>query len=212
MVNEFIVIPITVTAILGLLSWMIIGSKGWWWVKVLVTAVVLFLGVGIWQILDYLPGWPIDATTYTSNDVEKMVRVLWTEVEEPNLDNPKGSIYIIIQDISADFKRTILGQSVDMSKPRMFEIPYTKEGEKLAREIQRDIKKGRRVYGKPGFGKGRDGKFFGRKGKDKGKDGKGKDGKGGKGRRGMGGDKTEKYWGEFFYRMAPPKMPRKNPE
>ena len=191
---EFIIIPITITAIIALLSWIVIGAKGHWWMKAGVAAATIFCGIGIWEIIGYMPGWPA-----TTGAPENTVRVLWAEIEEPNLDKPDGGIYIVVQDIQADSKRTILGYTVDMSKPRMFEIPYSKEAHKQAQGIQNEIRKGARVYGKLSLGKG--GKF---KGEGQG----GKEGKGGKRGNGVGGN-NQHQTAPFFYRMRPPKLPEK---
>jgi hypothetical protein len=129
-----------------------------WVIKTVITLFCLVTFFLAYSTLNDSFGWPY------RHSLPGMFKFSWIEVREPHEKDP-GSIRIWLHEYNAANK------IVD-PRPRSYEIPYTKEGQKKAAQVQKRLKQGQETYGKKGKGKdGADGN--GSNGFDVQKDGQG---------------------------------------
>jgi len=212
MTLETLGIPIAFTIIAVILLWGILGSKGWWWLKMIAISVTIFFAVAVEESVSTYLGWS------TKDAMPDLYLIHWVEVQEPIKSNSedKGAIYIWVRDIDYNKNKeedawhlSFLDYNSTKKEPRSYMIPYTKNKHAKAKAMQEGIKKGKKYIGGAkakamSEGKG-DGKGDGDgKGKGKGKgDGKGK---------GNGVYQYDIDQELHFYELPPPMMPRKDPE
>ena len=213
MISAFDTIGLTAAFVLcaSLLLWIIIGARGWWWIKLPVIALTLYFGLAVWYSVDSYMGWP------SKHDPPRRFQVHWVIVDEPvKGSKDPGAIYVMLtqmphpddEKIELSWKRyvTILGYSGRERSPRLYQVPYTRPLHQQMAKIQGMLMKGQVVVGEftPGKGMGQPDDGEGKPGEGNGQGkGKGKDGKAGKGR-GYRGDN----WGMGdwkFYQLPPPK-------
>ena len=174
-----------------LLLWFIIGSKGYWWVKVPVIAITMILSIGIWNSVNDLKGWPSDQA------LPQKFQVYWIIIEEPNprQDDP-GAIYVWAKDLDPQPGGWWIFHSMDESgEPRAHRLPYSEQLKKQSRQILKGLKAGGSFKGtmkKPGGKPGMKGKPGGPKAK------------------GDGGSFSKEQI-PMFYKLPPPKFPDKQP-
>jgi len=197
-------IPLAFVIIATLTLWIVIGSKGWWWLKFGVVGAVVLFSVTLWHSLAALQGWP------TSEEVPQKFEIKWIVVEEPNKKiGFEGSIYVWIKDLAPKDARNEKGIPILHSKkksdePRLHIMPYSRGMHEQAEAIKKQI-----ASGKPFYGEMKKGKMKGEgegegEGKGKGK-GKGKgDGKG----KGTTGDLSNKQ-DPIFHELPPAVLPEK---
>ena len=210
---ETIGIPIACVTFAILLLWFIIGTKGQWVLKMLVSAFSVYFCVCLWTSLNGLLGWP------TSTSLEgKKVQILWVDVKEPNkkTEDP-GSVYVWVKHLEPE--KT--GNSFilrfhtknSQNEPRLYKVPYSRKLHEQAEKIKKHLAKGGKFAGQlskqnfKGEGKGKDGEGQGKgkgQGQGKGK-GKGKAGREGKGKgRGKGDGGSLSQDQEFMFHQLPP--------
>lgn len=183
-----------------LVLWFIIGSKGHWLIKAVVIFSSLYfcLSVGF-SIKDYM-GWP------TEEDLPDKFVVHWVVIEEPDKQTgDKGSVYIWIKPLlkTKNTRETwedyLLSFYDSQSKPRAHQMFYSKDLHERAQEAIEMIRKGQRVGGLNGKGKG------------EGKEGEGKDGNRGQGNNqdSGGGGSLTRNGGIIFHQLPPTRLPDK---
>jgi len=175
----------------ALLLWFVIGAKGYWWIKVPVIAVTLFLSIGIWSSVNDLLGWA------TSEPMPEKFQVHWIVIDEPNSkEGDPGAIFVWATDLNPQPSDWWIFHSMDDSgEPRAHKMPYSRQLHEQSQAIMQIIKKG--------------GQF---KGTMKGPPGKpGKPGEGKKGKPGKKSGSFSKEQVPMFYQLPPPKFPKKNP-
>lgn len=202
-------IPLAFIIIAALTLWVVIGSRGWWWLKAIVVALAVLFSISLWQSLKTLEGWP------TEEQLPAKFEIKWITVEEPNKKTgDKGSIYIWAKNLQPKIKKLenglpILHKKGEKNEPRLHVLPYNRAMHKQAGNIQKQIAKG-----KPFYGEIKKGKLKGQgNGKKGGKGGKGKGGKmkgQGKnsGRTGNGFDLSNEQ-DPIFHELPPPVLPEK---
>ena len=208
MINTF-AIPLTFLIVASLSLWIVIGSKGWWFLKTLVVVGVSLFTIALWHSLHGLQGWP------TTETIPNKFEVKWIAVEEPNkkTDAP-GAIYVWIKDLEPEktphsWYMTTVHKDIG-SEPRLHKMPYSREGHEKTMQIQKQIAGGKKFLGQ----KGKDGSV-GEPGKGKG-DGEAGEGAGknkGVGKNkgtGVGGGGMTENADEFnIYELPPPSYPQK---
>ena len=136
-----------------LLSWSIIGIKGRWITKGLITAIAIWFSVTLYYSFHNFMGWPTEETISTQYS-----QVIWFQIKEPSkVSNHPGAIYLWVREISESEK--IEGLTLkqlsdpmvwftypDETVPRAYKIPYTKEAHKKLREAAEGRKTGVRTY------------------------------------------------------------------
>jgi len=201
-------IPLAFVTIAALTLWVIIGSRGYWWLKMIVVSISIFFTVSLWNSLGSLQGWP------TLDMPPAKFEIKWLDVKEPNKKTgAPGSIYVWLRDlepkeIDESFYMRLHHKALE-EEPRLYKLPYSRMMHEQAEQIKGVIAKGGRFFagikaagqpGEPGDGKGN--------GKGKGQ-GQGK-GKPGQGRPGGGGSLSQEQ--EFvFHELPPPVFPQKDP-
>ena len=136
-----------------LLSWIIIGIKGRWITKGLITAIAIWFSVTLYYSFHNFMGWPTEETISTQYS-----QVIWFQIKEPSkVSNHPGAIYLWVREIPESEKiegltlRQLSDPMVwftypDETVPRAYKIPYTKEAHKKLREAAEGRKTGVRTY------------------------------------------------------------------
>jgi hypothetical protein len=210
-------IPVAFLLLAAMGLWLIIFAKGYWWLKCIFIAFVLYFSLAMWASLSQLSGWPTDVGMPDNFLVHAIL------VEEPSKSNlkEKGAIYMWASEI--DENHNIKKKEIDSwllpfvsrknaSEPRVYRLPYSEELHEQARQISKMLKAGKSVVGKgKKIGDGEEGEEGDGDGKGKGK-GKGKGRQyGGKLGKGNGNSFSQRQ--EFmFYELPPFMMPDKGPE
>lgn len=192
-----------------LLLWVIIGSRGSFWLKLPVILFTLFFSLCVWGSVDSFFGWASD-----ENPPEKFI-VLWMEVEEPSKNNSKdqsdGAIYCLLKRLPEGYELTyfsddtrnpstyndswfsFLGYSGDQFAPRLFKVPYSRQMHEYAAKVREMIMKNKVVVGEFNGGM-----------KSDGQSGDQKDGENG---RNQGRSETDYVDEDFsFYELPPVKI------
>jgi len=200
---------------ISLLLYLLIYSKGYWWLKAPTIFACLFYSLVVWNTISSYLGWaaPIDT-------ISPVFLVKYVTVYEPrDEDVSTGSIYILVQKMKSnkDPNKNIfdyMSYKGDDRNLRFHKLPYSRELHKQMNEVRKMLKKGKTVIGEYNKETGK----LGTKSKgDKQGEGKGKgDGKGmgeggkkgiGQGNEGAFGDGL----GEFmFYELPPERLIPKN--
>jgi uncharacterized membrane protein YgcG len=172
----------------GLILWFVIGTKGYWPVKMALITLTVCFSMFLSRTVDDMRGWPYDG------ELPDEFRVHWIVVKEPSKTNTedKGGIYIWITDFAGDGRI-----------PRAYRSTYTKRGHENAQDALKLLKEGKMVAG------GKDGREGEGEGEGEGGDGKGKGGKKGQGQ-GTGGGSLSNSPEIIFHELPPPKLPEKN--
>jgi hypothetical protein len=204
-------IPLAFVIIAALTLWVVIGSKGYWWFKMIMVSISIFFSISLWNSLSSLQGWP------TADMPPEKFEVKWIDVKEPNKKTgAPGSIYVWVRDLQPDhidesFYMRLHHKELE-EEPRLYKLPYSRGMHVQSEMIKGTIAKGGRFFagieakgqgqGQPGQGKPGKGKGKGQ-GQGKGKPGQGKDGRGG----------SLSQEQEFvFHELPPPVFPEKDPQ
>ena len=188
-------IPAAFVLVAALALWVVIGSKGWWLLKIGVVTISVFFSVVLWNSLSTLQGWP------TKETLPPKFEIKWIDVEEPNKKTgDKGRIHIWIKNMTKEYDPQhgmVLHNKGKGQDPRFHELPYSREGHEQASGIKKKIADGQKVYAEMGKNKA------GEKGEGKDK-GKGKSGKKGKGEQNGNGGSLSQEQEPMFHELPPP--------
>jgi hypothetical protein len=168
----------------GLILWFVIGTKGYWSLKMALITLTLCFSLLLSRTMEDVRGWPTD------DELPNKFRVHWLVIKEPSKTDhdEKGGIYLWVTDLAGDGKR-----------PRAYRSEYSHEKHEDAQKALGMIMDGKPVAGRRG-GEG--------EGKGKG-DGEG----GGKGQgqgNGTGGGSLSNSPEIIFHELPPPKLPEKD--
>lgn len=187
-------IPLAFLMFAALLTWIVIGVKGWWLLKAAATASVLFFFVSLWTALGSYSGWA------TEDSMPKKFQVLWGLAQEPSETDKDGAVYLWIIELSEEQPSwNFLDYANKKTEPRCYVLPYSQELHQELNKAKKSIARGKPVFGESN-GEG-DGQFAG-KGNGKGKSGTG----------GTGGLDHRQIGDLKFYELPPPKFPEKQPQ
>ena len=109
----------------GLLLWFVIGSAGRWYLKlplIVVTPLFMFL---VWSALDSFTGWP------TRSELPPRSYFIAATVSEPEPGGEGGAIRVWV--IPPSGRGGPFAYDPDRSRPRAFELPYSRA---LHRQVQ----------------------------------------------------------------------------
>lgn len=206
-------IPLAFVIIAALTLWVVIGCKGYWWLKLIMVSLSIFFSISLWHSLISLQGWP------TPQTMPEKFEVKWLDVKEPNQKTGgKGCIYVWAINLEPDSSPVgttapLLGVQLHSKEksgePRLYKLPYSREMHEQAKGIKEMIGKGGRFYGR--LGKAGEGGMSqldadGKKGSGKGK------GRPGQGRpNGEGGGSISEGQEFVFHELPPPLFPDKEP-
>lgn len=208
-------IPLAFIIIAALTLWVVLGCKGYWWLKMITISLSIFFSISLWNSLVSLQGWP------TAQTMPEKFEVKWLDVKEPNKKTgQEGCIYVWAKDLEPNSppEEAVIPLSIQLhakkesGEPRLYKLPYSRGMHQQAEGIKQMIGKGGRFYGTLSKGKKGTGmsqlEADGKKGKGKssGRPGKGRIGQGQK----EGGSLSEGQ--EFvFHELPPPLFPEKEP-
>lgn len=164
-------IPIACITFAILLLWLLIGAKGHWILKMLITTFSLYFFACLWSSLNGLLGWPTE-----ENVLNKKIQILWMDIKEPNKKTGNlGAIYVWAKHLnSIETHDWILDFNYKQSEneSRLYKLPYSRDMHKQAIQMMQMIASGEKVYGEM-----KDGKKSSESGKSKhGEKGEGKEG------------------------------------
>jgi len=169
----------------GLILWFVIGTKGYWSLKMILITMTVCFSLFLSQTMQDVRGWPTD------DPLPDQFRVHWVVIKEPNKTdrNANGGIYLWVTDLSGDGKQ-----------PRSYRSEYSREKHEDAQEALDMIMNGKSVVGRRGKGEGEgDG------------DGKGDGDQKGQGQgAGSGGGSLSDSPEIIFHELPPPKLPEKD--
>jgi hypothetical protein len=189
-------VPIAFVIFSAMALWIIIGCRGYWWLKALFIVASLYFSACLWTSLETLQGWP------TEQSPPEEFEIKWILAEEPNKQTgAKGAIYLWAVNLHPEKSENddyivVLHNKTMINEPRLYKLPYSRNLHKQAMEFQKQIAKGERVMVRMGK-EGMQGEGNGKGGKD----GKG-DGKGD-------GRSLSQEQEIIFHRLPPPIFPEK---
>ena len=204
-------IPFGFVLLAAVLLWGILGSKGYWPLKMMAITAVMYFGVSLWYSMNTYLGWPSRA------DMPPKYMVYWAFVQEPSkVDNTPGAIYFWVRELEKEEKNPwlyALQYQGDNKDPRVFRADYSRELHQQVQQMTQGIKKGQVFIGGKNAPKGKGGKG---KGKGEGKPGHGRGhgpgykGDSGKKETGTGSFSfSHKSKDMYIYPLPPPKIPGK---
>ena len=170
----------------GLILWFVIGTKGYWSLKMILITMTVCFSLFLSQTMEDVRGWPTD------DELPNKFRVHWIVIKEPSKTDhsEKGGIYLWVTDLAGDGKQ-----------PRAYRSEYSREKHEDAQKALGMIMEGKAVAG----GRGGDGEGEG--------EGEG-DGEGDQKGQGQGngtGDGSLSDSPEIiFHELPPSKLPEKN--
>jgi hypothetical protein len=168
--TETIGIPVAFVLLTILILWVVIGVKGKWWVKTCLISLTLYFSVGLWISIDGLLGWP------TTDGPPQKFEIHWLLVKEPNKKTgDSGAIYMWASNVNANKQSSFspFGSKKPLSKPRLYQLPYSRSMHEQTESILEKLKKGERHMATLD-GEGQGGKEG--EGSGKGREGEGKNG------------------------------------
>ena len=133
--QSIILIPIIFLFFSALLIWFIIGSRGAWWVKLLLMILALVISVEIYVSLDSYRGHPYDRNF---DQMPESAWLLWVQVDEPDFatKNP-GAVYLLVRPIVDNPVTGWLSYFVPPTDTiRLYKLPYSREDHKEAQDLQ----------------------------------------------------------------------------
>jgi len=167
----------------GLILWFVIGTKGYWPLKMILITMTVCFSLLLSQTMENVRGWPTD------DELPYEFNVHWVVIKEPSKadHNNKGGMYLWVTDLSGDGRQ-----------PRAYRSEYSREKHEDAQEALEMIMGGKKVGGRRGEGEG-DG------------EGDGEGGQKGQGEgNGTGGGSLSNSPEIIFHELPPPKLPEKN--
>jgi len=157
MITQLLPLTIFGLALVAMLVWFIIGAKGHWIAKIVLTFILSMSSLAVWNTIYVFSGWP------TYEPLPSKFRLHYAVVNEPNRDS-LGSIKLWV---TSKYEGRSLLENIDKTQPRAYSIPYSRENHKQIKDALQGIKNGQTVeMGMGGKNKGGNskGKSSGRKG------------------------------------------------
>jgi hypothetical protein len=113
----------------ALLLWTTIGSRGRWWLKIVVMLVVLTFNFAVWNALDTYRGWP------TTEPLPARAVFIASAIEEPSeVDHNPGVIYVWL--VPLHHNQPFLGYRASGAEPRAYREPYSQELHQAIQQAQ----------------------------------------------------------------------------
>lgn len=131
--------------IITLLLWIVINTKGKYWLKVLIIPLAIWYGLALYYAIPNLMGWP------TRDELPDYGYVIGVIIDEPNARDAEGAIYLIIQSAPANEKQGVwyrldprnAVEHGDMAEPRVYKIDYDRfTHEKIVKNQQQQKDRG----------------------------------------------------------------------
>lgn len=136
-------LSVTYILLVGIICWFIIGSKGKWWIKVVITGLALWFGLTFTYSINNFMGWP------TNEELgDNKAQILFYQIREPSKKaNDEGAIYVWLRllrtneepkglNIIQMLNPRIWFTYTDLRAPRSYKLPYSEEMHKKLNEMQ----------------------------------------------------------------------------
>jgi hypothetical protein len=160
-------IPLAFAIVAAITLWIVISTRGKWWLKAAVVLLTLTFSIVLWNSLVTLQGWPVET------DMPPRFEIKWTHTAEPNKKTGSaGAIYVWAVDLAPRTGRRKplymrLHRKGESSEPRIYRLAYSRPLHEQAEEIQQMIMGGGRFFAsmkkgipiKAGAGRKRSGKM-----------------------------------------------------
>lgn len=152
---ETTIIVVLSTLILAVLVWFLISASLRLWLKLIIFAVCLSLGIPLWFTTTDLKGWA------TSKELPLKYQLIYAEVIEPVEDN--AGLYLLVRPIEQkeSFVDKLVWHSISKEEPRLYRMPYDRKDHEMLNKLMEEIRKGETVLmdnsgkgGKDGDGEG----------------------------------------------------------
>jgi hypothetical protein len=118
---QTLAIPVAFLLFAALLLWVIIGSRGLWWVKLVLMLATAVVSFQIWLSLDSYFGHPRRMTFNAMNG--QTAFLFWARVDEPSSNDP-GGIYMWLRPV----RETTAGVwACTTDEPKLYKFPYDRE-------------------------------------------------------------------------------------
>jgi hypothetical protein len=137
--QSIILIPVVFLFFSFLMIWIIIGSRGAWWGKLLLMIIALAISVEIYVSLDSYRGHPLEVTY---DQMPNSAWLLWSYVDEPDkTTNNPGGIYLLLRPRGDNPVKGLLSYFVpNVTAIRLYKLPYSRESHKEEQDLQKKIK------------------------------------------------------------------------
>jgi hypothetical protein len=201
-------VPLAYLIVVAAAMWVVVAARGTWWLKGAVVIAAVAFSIALWHSLPTLQGWPVEA------EMPARFEIKWLITEEPGKKTLRdGAVYVWAVDLDA--RRAArkplylrLHRKGERPEPRLYRLPYSRPLHEQAKEIQEQIRAGKRFFGVmregvPGEG-GTPGKAAGRKG-----EAEGEDLAEGEGREAGSGAPGPVHQDYVFHELPPPRFPEK---
>jgi hypothetical protein len=135
--QSVILMPVVFLFFASLLIWIIIGSRGFWWLKLFLMILALVISVEMYVSLDSYRGHPLEKSY---EEMPDRAWLLWSYVEEPDKStNNPGGVYMLLRPRDVDPVKGWLGYFVPSEAIRLYKLPYSRENHKEAQDLQLKI-------------------------------------------------------------------------
>lgn len=136
-------LAVTYILLVSIVCWFIIGSKGKWWLKIVITGLALWFGLTFTYSVNNFMGWPT-----IENLGETKAQIIHFQIREPSKKaNDDGAIYVWLRllptkeeprglNIIEAMNPRIWFTYTDLRAPRSYKLPYTKELHKELNKMQ----------------------------------------------------------------------------
>lgn len=144
MYHNTLSIPIAFIVLIAVNLWITIAIRSFWWLKILLIAASLTLGVFVWGALESYVGWPSGA------DLPEEYQVLWVFVQEPTADK-EGQIFLWARPVESEMDLVpydLFIYKPEVSEPRAFYLDYTRNLHEQSQKAIESLKQGKIVIGK----------------------------------------------------------------
>jgi len=152
-----IAIPILISLVFVISLWILIGSKGSWFLKILVSLILYSSVALLYFSLPSFFGWAADGNKILGRHL-----IIYSVVIDEPSENDDGSILMTCltprYNPTDNFVLKALGHEYISRKIRLYEFPYSRDlHEEIVKSIIPRLRRGQRVEGRIGKGKGKDG-------------------------------------------------------
>lgn len=142
--SSIVSFSIIASVIVSLLLWIVIGIRGHWLPKMIITSACLYACFLFWGAMTSELGWPVEA------ELPEKFQVNWAMVSERKFNGDSPAIYLwatpLNENFSAHESKSIFG-SHRAGEPRAYFIKYNEKSAKQVREAVEALKKGKKIVG-----------------------------------------------------------------
>ena len=140
-------VPLAYLIVIAATMWVVVATRGRWWLKGIIVIATVTFSITLWRSLPALQGWPVEA------EMPARFEIKWLITEEPGKKTRgSGAVYVWAVDLDAGraarepfFLR--MHRKGERPEPRLYRLPYSRPLHDQAKEIQDQIRGGKRFFG-----------------------------------------------------------------